>query len=430
MATLPATAWFKSGMVSPPPTPLPTSMWPLSIHASGRYLVDAQGDPFFFLGCAGWSSGSNLTEAEIVTYLDDRQARGFTAIMVEAISHEYTSQTPAYRNANGDDPFSPMTDFASPNDAYWDHISYLVDQAKARNILVVMNPVLFGFGGGGQGWYTEMNAESDADLYAYGEYLGARFTQGNVLWFWLGDYDGDATSRAKQRQVLSGIRSVRTTDLNSAHPAPDQLASDVVSVADYPNWVEWIYCYQGNVEWVWEMTARAYALDRPCVMMEGNYENESGTAATYRQLTYQSMLSGACGAFFGNRPIWLFDTGWEAALDDTGSVEQGYAADLFTAFQWWKLEPQTGAALVTSSLGSGATRICPALANDGTFALIYVGSSTTVTIDKSAFSPSSIRIRLYNPTAGTYSTHTASTANSGTINVATGGERIIVVDEA
>jgi hypothetical protein len=418
--------------VQAPLVPAPESMWPLSIHSSGRYLIDAQGAPFFFLGCAGWSSGSNLTASEIGTYLDDRAAKGFTAIMVEAISREYTDQTPAYRNANGDDPFNPMTDFASPVTAYWDHITYLVDQAKARDLLVVMNPCLFGFGGGGQGWYTEMNAESDADLYAYGQYLGNRFDQDNILWFWLGDYDGDSTSRTKQKQIYLGIESVRTTALHSGHPAPDKLLTDVISTTFFSRLVNWIYCYQGNVEWVWEMTARAYALDPPIpgVLMEGNYENESGSAATYRQLTYQSMLSGACGAFFGNNPVWKFATGWETALGSTGAVEQSYAAALFTAFQWWKLVPKPDATLVTSSLGSGATRICPALASDGTFALIYVGSSTTVTIDKSEFTPGNIRIRLYDPTAGTYSTHTASTANTGTIDVATGGERIIVVDAA
>jgi hypothetical protein len=384
------------------------------------------------IGCAGWSSAGNLTTSEIDTYLDDRQAKGFTAIMVECILHQYSSQTPAYRNANGDDPFNPMTDFASPVTDFWDQVSYVIDGAKSRNMVVVLFPALFGFGGGGQGWYSELNAESAGDLQTYGAFLANRFTQGNIIWAWLGDYDGDATSRAHQRNILTGIRSVRTSDLNTAHPSPDQLGTDVISTSDYPNYVEWIYCYQGNVEWVWEMTARAYANTPavPAVMMEGNYENESGTAATYRQLTYQSILSGACGAFFGNNPIWLFDTGWETALDDTGSVEQGYAAALFQAYEWWKLEPQTGTTLVTSSLGSGATRICPALASDDSFAMIYVGSSTTVTVNKAAFAPSNIRIRLYDPTAGTYSTHTASTSNTGTINVATGGERIIVIDAA
>jgi hypothetical protein len=61
---------------------------------------------------------------------------------------------------------------------------------------------------------------------------------------------------------------------------------------------------------------------------------------------------------------------------------------------------------------------------------VWVPSSQTVTIDKSALTVNPLRIRLYDTTAGTYSTHTASTSNSGTIDVATGGERVIVLDAA
>lgn len=77
-------------------------------------------------------------------------------------------------------------------------------------------------------------------------------------------------------------------------------------------------------------------------------------------------------------------------------------------------------------------RIWTALANDGTFALIWVPTSQTVTVVTNALTgvPGNVRIRLYDPTTGTYSVDQASVAKSSGQSVATGGERVIVVDAA
>jgi hypothetical protein len=425
----------------PPPA---EGIFPLGIHSSGRYLVDAQGAPFFVHGDTAWSLAVQLTAAEIDTYLDDRQTKGVTAILFNAIEHEFSSQSPAYRNVSGADPFTSMTDFAAPNNTYWTRVDYIVNGALSRDMLCVINPAYFGFQLGSQGWENEIVAESDADLQTYGAWLANRYTQGNVMWCWGGDDDGDATLRAKQRQILTGIRSVRTTDLNTFHPTPDKHALEVVSTADYPNFVNWSYAYEDAGEYPFAQVAQAYAASGPVpvVYFEGRYENEnSAPVAMFRRMSYTSLLAGACGQFFGNSPIWHFETPfppspfswsgtWESALNSTGSTEQQYVPDLFLAYQWQKLEPRTDNSLVSSSKGGTTSPVCPALANDGSFAMIYVPNSQTVTLVKSALAPSNLRVRLYDPTAGTYSTHTASTPNTGTLNVATGGERIIVVDAA
>ena len=48
-----------------------------------------------------------------------------------------------------------------------------------------------------------------------------------------------------------------------------------------------------------------------------------------------------------------------------------YVKQLFGAFEWWKLEPKTDTSLVTTALGSGKSRICPALASDRSFAMVW-----------------------------------------------------------
>ena len=49
----------------------------------------------------------------------------------------------------------------------------------------------------------------------------------------------------------------------------------------------------------------------------------------------------------------------------------------------------------------------------------------------SGATPSSVRARLFDPTNGTFSTVSGSPfANTGTQNIATGGERVLVLDAA
>lgn len=412
--------------------------FPLAVHASGRYLVDAQGTPFLIHGDTPWSIAAQLTDAEVDQYIADRASKGFTAIMFNAPEHNFTSQTPSYNNVDGVAPFASMTDYASSLTAYWNRVDRIVNGCKAAGIVCIVNPAYLGWPGSDEGWDTEVAAESDADLQTYGTALATRYNQGNVIWCLGGDQTPDSTLLNKQWNIVTGIRSVRTTDIITAHAADSNA---------YPTWsgqtgfnFNSVYTSSGLI---YSECATEYARSGPMpfFLLEAIYEQERGTpisAAGLRRQSYQALLSGACGQLFGNNPIWGFEspllpfsyTGtWESNLDSTGSVQQQYVRQLFAAFEWWKLVPKTDASLVSSSLSSGDTRLCPALASDGSFALIWVPSSQSVTVVMSNFAPSSVRVRLYDASAGTYST-VGAYVNTGTQSIATGGERVIVLDAA
>ena len=58
--------------------------FPLSVSSNGRYLQQADGAPFFMNGDTPWQLVGNCTNAQITTYLEDRAAKKFNAIMIEA----------------------------------------------------------------------------------------------------------------------------------------------------------------------------------------------------------------------------------------------------------------------------------------------------------------------------------------------------------
>lgn len=413
----------------------------LTVHASGRYLL-RDGSPFLLHGDTCWSIVGQLTNAEIDTYLDDREGKGFNALLLSAPEAYYTSQTPSYNNVDGVAPFTTMSpvDFASPNNTYWNRVDYLVDEALARGMVCIINPAYVGWNWS-DGWGNDVDAESAADLQTYGAFLANRYDQGNVIWCVGGDRSGTTGERDKQWNIITGIRSVRTTDIITGHP--DNPDDDAFAYwGGYTGFsLNAAYTYESSGDYVYEECATAYGRSGPVpfIYFEGQYDGASGSSdALQRRQSYGGILSGACGQIYGNNPVWHFESPnwgesysgtWETNLDTTAATEQTYVKALFAAKEWWKLAPSTGTALVSSSLSTGASRLYPALASDGTFAMIYVPSSQTVTCVMSAMSPSSVRVRLYDPTAGTYSTVSGSPfANSGTQNIATGGERIIVLD--
>lgn len=416
--------------------------FPLSVSGNGRYLVDARGTPFFLHGDTPWSMPASLTNAEVDSFIADRASRGFTAMLLEAPVFYFTPDGTT-ENVDNVQPFTSMSGNFNwtLNDAYWTRVDRIVNLAKANGMAVVLNPAYLGFGGGAEGCATQVSGTSDGTLQAYGAALANRYAQGNVIWSMGGDYDGDSTLRAKQAQIVAGIRSVRTTDVITVHGAPE---TDSLS-----NWsftgLNLNFSYPGTAN-VYDWCATSYGRSGPVpfIMGEAIYEQERASpisAAGLRKQSYQAICSGACGQFFGNSPIWHFEspnrpfsyTGtWESNLDSTGSQQQVYVKALIDAFQWWKLQPKTDTSLVSSSLSSGDSRICPALASDGTFAWIWVPSSQTVTVVTNALSgiAGNVRIRRYSGTDGSYTTINASVAKTSAQSVATGGEGVIVVDAA
>lgn len=422
-------------------------LFPLSINSGGRYLQDVVGRPFLIHGDTPWSIIAQLTNTQILTYLDDRQSKGFNTILFNAPEKYFTSQSPSYNDVDGNQPFTTTShtsaSFDSMVDAYWQRVDYVVQQAKSRGILCIINPAYLGFGGGSgtsgdQGWDYHVDAALAADLQTYGANLQNRYGgYGNIIWCLGGDYiPADVT---KQWNIATGIRSVDPNAIITAH------GSRAVSA-----WASWNgqagfnlnNIYSDTEEYSLAATEYARSGPMPFFLIEAQYDGGPATPADCRRQAYTSILSGSCGHLFGNYPIWGFGepnanggAGPAAALTNglttTATSQMAYVKSLFTSYNWELLEPKTDASLVSSALGSGGSRVCPALASDGSFAMVWAPASQTVTLVMSAMAPSSVRVRLYNTTDGSFSTVAGSPfVNTGTQDVATGGERIIVLDAA
>lgn len=442
---------------SPAPSPVPAPpippagplALPLRRDAGVRVLVDQAGAPFMLHGDACWSICVQLTRPQVDAYLNDRQAKGFTALLFNLIESVNSSQSPRHRNAEGNDPFVTMTDFTTPNAPYWDLIDYIIAGARDRGMVCVVNPAYLGFSD--DVWAAAVNAAPTSSLQTYGAWLatryqGARFQ--NVIWCLGGDRE--PPNPAKQWNIVTGIRSVTPNAVVTSHGV--RSGEGVGAFAAWGSLPGFNLSNTYTAEGTEAADARIEYVRSPVmpfINLEGEYDGEGGTQFDCRRQAYASYLSGACGHIFGNNPIWEFgglqySNGIGAAaalasgLNTAATQQMTHVRSLLVPYAWHLLQPRADASLLTSALGSGVARICPALAADGTFAMIWKPATVAMSINMAALAPTSVRARWFDPGNGTFRVVSGSPfANAGTrvfadpgLNSVNASDWILVLDQA
>lgn len=376
----------------------PKTEFPLRVVPGKRHLVDQAGTPFLLVGDTAWSLVVQLKEEGVDRYLDDRQRRGYNAILVNLIEHKFATSPPL--NAHGQGPFTKPGDFGSPNEAYFAHVDMIVRKAHARGILVLLVPAYPGANGGSEGWWSKMKANGAEKLRAYGRFVGTRYRRfPNVLWVQGGDFDPPAEDRALVDAVADGIRSV-DDKLHTFHGARG--TSALAFWRPRPAWLGVNTIYTSHDDVVAKARIEYERSSTPFFLIEARYENTGYTAATVRQQAYQALLAGSSGSIVGNKPIWSFSSDWERDLGSPGVVGKAQLARLFRSFRWWKLRPAGSDNLLVRGIGEGSAEAVAARATDGTFALVYSPTPRRLTLDLSRMRGQRVKARWYDPTTGRY----------------------------
>jgi hypothetical protein len=423
-----------STVVGRPMPPVAGWVYPLRVGPTSRYLVDQTGRPFFLAGDAAWSLIAQLSDPDVNLYLDNRQQLGFTTIMTNLIEHRFATNAPA--NLAGDPPFTGAP-FSTPNDAYFLHADRVLQAAAARGLVVLLAPLYLGAGCGTEGWCNEVKAASEANLRAWGQYLGNRYqAYDNVVWLIGGDADPSPV-QSKVQAMVDGIRSVDTRHLMTAHNSAEQTA---ITPWGRPAWlgVNDVYTYSTTL---YQNVLSAYhiAPAMPVFLIESSYEGEgSATAQQVRAQTYWAVLSGAFGHIFGNCPVWNFNapnhgaycsqTDWKAALTSPGALGMQYAQRLFVSRHWQALTPDETHSVLTAGFQSGTGFAAAAATQDGSSIIAYLPTSRTVTVNGSSLG-ASMTAYWYNPATGTSTAlGTLTTAAPQSLTPPAPGDWVLVLD--
>jgi hypothetical protein len=153
-----------------------------------------------------------------------------------------------------------------------------------------------------------------------------------------------------------------------------------------------------------------------------------------RQQAYQAVLSGASGHVIGNETIWRYASGWQTALNSAGSSTIRYLRTLLEAHEWWRLQPDAGSTFLTAGGSSGADQAATALADDGSFGLIYAPSQRALTVNLGKLTGGAhVVARWYAASTGAYTTITGSpfvASGSQTLTPPSSGDWVLVLEAA
>jgi hypothetical protein len=370
--------------------------YPLRASSNHRYLVDQSGAPFLVQGDAAWSLISGLTKEDAERYLDARKRQGFNSIIVNLIEHHFNGPVDRY----GEGPFTIPGDLSTPNEKYFANADWMLRKAGEKGIQVFLAPIYLGYIGTEEGWIEELKAAGPEKARNWGRWVGKRYRDfDNITWMIGGDRNPDE-ARAEVDAVALGIKEVDDRHLMTGHCHPENSAID-----QYRNdgWLDLNDTYTYGIVHAKVMRDWELKPAMPFVLMESTYEGEhNASAVQIRRQAYWAVLCGASGQVMGNRPIWLFDPGWDAALNSTAALDLSRVGPLFHSRPWQELVPDIRHEVVVEGVGeyTGLDYLAAGRTSDGGTVMAYMPSSRTFTVDMTKISGKTASAWWYNPRTG------------------------------
>jgi hypothetical protein len=395
---------------------------PLRVSDNCRWLVTADGRPFFWLADTAWQLIHDLTREEVERYLADRSAKGFNVFQTVALAHNGLTAPNAYGRMAliGRDPSQP--DLRGDNH-YWTHVDFVVRQAAQHGLYVALLPTWGNhvtrdyFDGRVNGIFTVENAEQ------YGRFLGERYrTATHIVWILGGDRaaptpESQAIWRAMARGIAIGVsgREDYSAVLMTYHPAGPGTSADYFH---HDEWLDFngIQSSHGPRIENWKMVQRDYARQppKPVIDLETTYveivfgkQTEPLTDDMARRAAYWAVFSGAAGHTYGHNSIWqMFAPGkpafakartpWDEALDSPSAAQMGYLRRLIESFPFLTQRPDSSF-LVSQT--ARPTDKCLAVRGEG-YALVYTPSGAPLELDLDRLALDQVRAAWFDPRTG------------------------------
>ena len=437
MARRHAVAWFSVAtavvavVLSIAPAASAASLPRLKVSPNKRFLVKADGKPFFYLADTAWELFHRLDRAEAVRYLQNRADRRYTAIQAVALAEIDGLNTP---NAHGDrplrnnDPTQPDTTPGSdPKDAaqydYWDHVDYVVDEAARRGLYIALLPTW------GQ-WVNQNNIFTPASARAFGEFLGKRYGKKPVIWVLGGDRNPDAPAQqaiwaAMAEGITAGSGGKPDDALITFHPTGGSTSSRWFHDAPWLDFNMWQTGHNTNTD-VWNRMKSDYDRTPTKPVMDGEplYEDHPiafnaarfGYSNDYevRKIAYWDVFAGAHGHTYGNHSVWQMHAPrwgkgvngplsfWYDAIDRPGAAQMQHLRNLIESRPMLVRVPDQS--VLASDAGSGTDRVQATRATDGSYLFVYTASGRPVTVRMDRITGTTARAHWYDPRTGRAST--------------------------
>ena len=395
----------------------------LKISDNHRFLVYSDNKPFFYLADTAWELFHRLNREEADRYLKNRADRGFTAIQAVAIAELDGHSVP---NPYGQLPLIDL-DPTRPNDEYFKHVDYIVDQANSLGLFIGFLPTW------GRYWhdnikdnkpiFTPQNAQS------YAEFLGNRYKDKPIIWILGGDrsIDND-THREIIRAMARGLKKGDGgSHLITLHPPGGAGSSKWFHNDD---WLSFNMRQNGHVA---EYTARydttladyKFSPTKPVIDGEPLYEDHPvsfnpksfghSISSDVRRPLYWDLFSGACGHTYGHHSVWqMWQPArppinnplmpWYDAINQPGAAQMQFGRWLIESRPFLTRIPDDSIIVTdrvpTSVPGAGRYRFVATRDESGSYAFIYAPIARPFSVHMNTIKSPTANAWWFNPRNG------------------------------
>jgi hypothetical protein len=376
--------------------------WPIQISSNGRYFVDREGRPVFWLGTTQWELFRGYTREDARLILDKSKDKGFVFVQTMLVGVGDGTRTNVY----GQKPWL-HDDPRTPNEAYFKNVDAVIQAARERDmILYVML-----YHQTCRKHFTLDNARP------WAKWLAQRYKEmSNVIW--------SMTPEAKPgfipilRELAAGLREGDGgAHLVTVEPDPSPYSSSFIHSE---KWLDFnsLQTWKG-VELIYPMVTHDYNLEpvKPVLMAEGAYEqgSEYGFEVSplwIRRQAYYSYLAGGHHAY-GHNDSWRILPTWKQALDAPGAVQLRILKKVFLErSEWWYLVPDQSI-FAAGGRTEGPILNLAARHKDGKWVMVYLGGQASFSIHMNKLAAARVEARWIDPKTGD-STAAGSFSNTGT----------------
>ena len=345
-------------------------VYPVKVSANGRYFIDQEGDPIFWMGTTQWQLFREYKLEDARTIIEKTQDKGFAFAQVMLLGVGDGTKPNVY----GDKPWindNPLT----PNEAYFKTVDAIVGMARENNVNISMT--LYH-----QRYRKYIPVEN---ARAWANWVAQRYRDvPTIVW--------SMTPEARQefvpvlRELAAGLREGDGgAHLITFKPDPAPYSSSFIhgeSWLDFDSMQTW-----NRVELIYPFITRDYGMKptKPVLMAEGAYEHGSEygfdvTPLWIRRQAYYSYLAGAHHTY-GHNDSWRVLPTWKEALDAAGAGQLRLLKRIFTdRKEWWDLVPDQSV-FADGGTTTGKVLNLAARHKDGQWVMIYLGGRASFSVN-------------------------------------------------
>ncbi len=418
LLSLAATLFITTALAAPLPR--------LKVSENQRFLVTETGAPFFWLGDTAWELFHRLNREDANLYLTNRAALRFTVVQAVVLAELDGLNDP---NPYGHRPLVDL-DPTRPNEAYFEHVDWIVRRANELGIYVGMLPTW------GDKWNKKWGAGPEIfnarNAEAYGEWLGRRYRDAGIVWILGGDRPVDNDAQKEINRAMA--RGVRRGDggehLITWHPTGGSSSSQHFHGDE---WLDFNMRQNGHAtEFTGRYDQTRVDYDRtpvkPVLDGEPIYEDHPvsfdakkfghSIAADVRRPLYWDLFTGAFGHTYGHHSVWQMWSEaknpvnnplmpWSQAIHQPGAAQMQHARALLESRPFLTRIPDPELVVTdrvpTSVPGAGRYHFAATRDAAGTCAMVYVPVGRSFSVRLNKLTGSQVRAWWFDPRTGTAS---------------------------